>query len=73
LAFNAQPLYRRATRGVAVAQGLGYGEPQAGDEVEDLHALLAAVKAAVPDVQAVASGAILSSYQRTRVENVYVR
>lgn len=50
-------------------QGLGY-EETLGDEVEDLFALLAFVKQRLPDVQAVASGAIASDYQRLRVEHV---
>ena len=41
-----------------------------GDEVEDLRALLAGVKKAMPEVNAVCSGAILSDYQRLRVESV---
>jgi diphthine-ammonia ligase len=49
--------------------GLEYA-PVAGDEVEDLRALLAAAKAAVPDLGGVCSGAILSDYQRLRVEAV---
>lgn len=40
------------------------------DEIEDLHALLTKVKREVPGVEAVSVGAILSSYQRTRVEDV---
>jgi diphthine-ammonia ligase len=52
--------------------GLQY-EPTAGDEVEDLVRLLSDVKAAVPDLEAVASGAILSNYQRLRVEHVCTR
>ena len=43
------------------------------DEVEDLFELLSMVKEQYPDVQAVASGAILSNYQRLRVENVCQR
>mmetsp|Transcript_28899 Transcript_28899/g.80812 ORF Transcript_28899/g.80812 Transcript_28899/m.80812 type:complete len:668 (+) Transcript_28899:35-2038(+) len=43
------------------------------DEIEDLFDLLAQVKEKIPDVQAVASGAILSNYQRDRVENVCLR
>jgi hypothetical protein len=39
-------------------------------QVEDLYALLSAVKARQPEVEAVSCGAILSTYQRTRVENV---
>lgn len=53
----------------AAVQALGY-EATAGDEVEDLYALLAYVKERLPDVEAVASGAIASDYQRLRVENV---
>jgi diphthine-ammonia ligase len=49
--------------------GLEYA-PAPGDEVEDLRALLAAAKAAVPDLGGVCSGAILSDYQRLRVEAV---
>jgi diphthine-ammonia ligase len=45
----------------------------AGDEVEDLAALLAFVQAALPGVQAVSCGAIASDYQRTRVERVCAR
>ena len=40
------------------------------DEVEDLYELLAEVKRRHPDVKAVSSGAVLSSYQRHRVEDV---
>ena len=39
------------------------------DEVEDLFLLLQEVKTKFPEVQAVASGAIFSDYQRLRVEN----
>ena len=42
----------------------------AGDEVEDLRALLAAVVEKMPTVRAVTAGAILSDYQRLRVEAV---
>ncbi|GAM28622.1 hypothetical protein SAMD00019534_117980 [Acytostelium subglobosum LB1] len=43
------------------------------DEVEDLFRLLSDVKAKHPEVTGVASGAILSTYQRIRVENVCSR
>eukprot|EP01116_Phalansterium_solitarium_P018598 TRINITY_DN4991_c0_g1_i2.p2 TRINITY_DN4991_c0_g1~~TRINITY_DN4991_c0_g1_i2.p2 ORF type:complete len:215 (-),score=56.56 TRINITY_DN4991_c0_g1_i2:181-825(-) len=66
------PLYRKTIRGNAVRQSLEYARTDA-DEVESLFELLSAVKAAHPDVQAVASGAILSNYQRNRVENVCTR
>ena len=41
-----------------------------GDEVEDLEVLLRAVQRRLPHLQAVASGAIASNYQRLRVEGV---
>jgi diphthine-ammonia ligase len=65
------PLYRKALKGTSLNQNLQYAPSQSSDEVEDLLALLQEVKSKHPDVQAVSSGAILSTYQRTRVENVY--
>ncbi len=53
----------------SLAQDLGY-EQTAGDEVEDLFALLAFVKERLPGVEAAATGAIASDYQRLRVEHV---
>ena len=68
------PLFRREIVGTAVNDELRYGAaPVAGDEVEDLHALLTDVLAKMPDVDAVCSGAILSNYQRSRVESVCER
>ncbi|KZT12538.1 uncharacterized protein LAESUDRAFT_638886 [Laetiporus sulphureus 93-53] len=71
------PLYRKNILGAAVEQGSEYGgrHPEEssgvpGDETEDLHALLSAVKAEHPDIQGVAIGAILSNYQRVRMEHV---
>lgn len=52
-----------------LAQDLGYKQT-AGDEVEDLFALLAFVKERLPGVEAAATGAIASDYQRLRVEHV---
>ena len=66
------PLFRREIRGAAVEQGLQYSRTE-GDEVEDLHALLSEVVRQMPDVGAVCSGAVLSSYQRIRVEEVCSR
>ncbi|KIL00598.1 hypothetical protein PAXRUDRAFT_129434 [Paxillus rubicundulus Ve08.2h10] len=70
------PLYRRIIQGQAVEQGAEYGVKSAGgggitgDETEDLHALLKDVLDHHPDIQAVSVGAILSNYQRVRVEHV---
>jgi len=43
------------------------------DEVEDLYLLLKQIQSEHPDITAVSSGAILSTYQRTRIENVCSR
>ncbi|CDO71303.1 hypothetical protein BN946_scf184908.g60 [Trametes cinnabarina] len=71
------PLYRRVISGAAVEQGGEYGgrDPATsggvrGDETEDLYELLSTVKANHPDVEGVSVGAILSNYQRVRVEHV---
>merc|ERR1719265_1824231 len=47
--------------------------PCEGDEVEDLLVLLQEVLEQHPEVEAVSCGAILSNYQRLRVENVCSR
>ncbi|KAH8118362.1 hypothetical protein DFH11DRAFT_1849706 [Phellopilus nigrolimitatus] len=72
------PLYRKLISGSAVEQGSEYGSRDAaagangvkGDETEDLHGLLSEVRTQHPDIQGVAVGAILSNYQRVRVEHV---
>lgn len=66
------PLIRGFVHGKPVRQDLNYSET-AGDEVEDLAALLQEVQRRHPEVNAVCSGAILSNYQRLRVENVCSR
>ena len=71
-AATGLPLFRREIEGVSLNTALVY-ERTEGDEVEDLHALLADVVAQVPGVQGVSSGAILSDYQRLRVESVCAR
>ncbi|KAL8425481.1 hypothetical protein Efla_002602 [Eimeria flavescens] len=48
-------------------------ETTSGDEVEDLHGLLLRVKSAIPEVEAVTCGAILSEFQRRRLEHVCQR
>ncbi|KAF7292378.1 Diphthami-syn-2 domain-containing protein [Mycena chlorophos] len=69
------PLYRRVISGQAIEQGSEYGPRSthvgvSGDETEDLFVLLETVKAHHPEVQGVSVGAILSNYQRVRVEHV---
>ncbi|ABN65776.2 adenine nucleotide alpha hydrolase [Scheffersomyces stipitis CBS 6054] len=63
------PIYRQAITGGSTNQSLEYSKTE-NDEIEDLYKLLKSVKEAHPDVVAVSCGAILSHYQRTRVENV---
>ena len=64
------PLYQATTNGVSVTKEMTY-HPCAGDEVEDLYQLLLRVKQEVKGgVEGVATGAILSDYQRLRVESM---
>ena len=74
------PLYRACIRGQPHNQGAIYGarDPtspayDAQDETEDLYHLLREVKAHHPDLEGVSVGAILSNYQRVRVEHVVLR
>ena len=62
------PLYRTSTRGRSLGRGLHYSQ-QEGDEVEDLVHLLQWVQRS-ERVEGVASGAVLSDYQRLRIEHV---
>ncbi|KAI9574698.1 hypothetical protein HD554DRAFT_2166162 [Boletus coccyginus] len=70
------PLHRRVIQGNPVEHAVEYGLKSpggggiAGDETEDLYALLCNVLEHHPDIQAVSVGAILSNYQRVRVEHV---
>lgn len=64
------PLFRRKIRiNGSKNTDLNY-TPTVGDEIEDLYEILREVKLKIPSVEAVSVGAILSSYQRTRVESV---
>ncbi|XP_065203187.1 uncharacterized protein LOC135833358 [Planococcus citri] len=65
------PLFREETSGVAHHHHKWY-TPTEGDEVEDLYNLLARVKNEI-DFDGVSTGAVLSDYQRLRVENVCSR
>lgn len=67
--LGGTPLYRRAIEGSSQNVQLEY-TPTNQDEIEDLYLLLQDVITAHPDIEAVSCGAILSHYQRTRVENV---
>ncbi|XP_078419396.1 diphthine--ammonia ligase [Cetorhinus maximus] len=62
------PLYRHTIQGSSLAIGRDYTKCE-GDEVEDLYHLLKLIKEK-KEVEGVSVGAILSDYQRVRVENV---
>jgi diphthine-ammonia ligase len=69
------PLYRQDITGKAVNSSRDYEEvtQEERDETEDLVPLLKKVMQAHPEANAVSTGAILSTYQRTRVESVALR
>lgn len=68
------PLYRQPISGGAIITSKDYDPNGAiGDETEDLVPLLQKVIANHPEANAVSSGAILSTYQRTRIESVALR
>lgn len=75
------PLHRQTIRGTAVELGSEYGprshtssmQGVEGDETEDMYTLLNKIKCIYPEITAVSVGAILSSYQRVRVEYVCQR
>ncbi|CAG2120905.1 unnamed protein product [Medioppia subpectinata] len=67
----ALPLFRRTISGKPLNTEMDYNELD-GDEVEDLFHLLADIKKEVP-FEGISVGAILSTYQKLRVENVCQR
>jgi len=76
------PLYRAPINGSSINQELSYdpksdksnhNNDNAHDETEDLYRLIKEILHKHPNVKAVSSGAILSSYQRTRVESICSR
>lgn len=73
------PLYRQEICGGAVDTSANYSPPASYstsadvDEAESLIPLLTRIIAAHPTANALSTGAILSSYQRTRIESVALR
>ncbi|KAK4250431.1 hypothetical protein C7999DRAFT_11801 [Corynascus novoguineensis] len=66
--------YRSSTASAARASpGLAGGPVRDPDETESMVPLLQAIKKAHPEANAICAGAILSTYQRTRVESVAIR
>ncbi|KAF7548382.1 hypothetical protein G7046_g8698 [Stylonectria norvegica] len=88
-AATGLPLYRQPIRGRAVRHERDYdattddaaarpsnegeGEDEDEDETESMLPLLRAVMARHPEANALCAGAILSTYQRTRVESIAMR
>ncbi|KAI9865872.1 MAG: hypothetical protein M1813_001839 [Trichoglossum hirsutum] len=67
------PLYRQPISGAAIDVGKNYhppGDDRPVDETESLVPLLRRILGDHPTANAVSTGAILSDYQRTRVESV---
>ena len=64
------PFYSLPLVHSSLSTALHYTPHPSGDEVDDLHSLLSLVLQHHPSVTAVCSGAILSSYQRLRIEHV---
>uniref|UniRef100_A0A0K0E1N4 Diphthine--ammonia ligase n=1 Tax=Strongyloides stercoralis TaxID=6248 RepID=A0A0K0E1N4_STRER len=71
-AMNSIPLFRKVITGKPISKDLEY-EPNENDEVEDLYLLMQAVVTHYPDIEAISVGAIKSTYQKNRVENVCKR
>mmetsp|Transcript_12974 Transcript_12974/g.21252 ORF Transcript_12974/g.21252 Transcript_12974/m.21252 type:complete len:905 (-) Transcript_12974:829-3543(-) len=68
------PFYMREIHGQSKIKSLVYeNDGDGSDEVEDLYILLEQIKVNHPEVEGVSSGAILSTYQRTRIEHVCSR
>lgn len=76
------PLYRQEIIGTAVQTGRSYGlvpttaatfSAENEDETESLVPLLKRIMVRHPDANALSTGAILSTYQRTRIESVALR
>ncbi|EQB50523.1 hypothetical protein CGLO_10029 [Colletotrichum gloeosporioides Cg-14] len=77
------PLYRQPIRGGAKYEGRDYDSSHAAgsdaatavdaDETESMVPLLRTIMAAHPEANALCAGAILSTYQRSRVESVALR
>jgi uncharacterized protein (TIGR00290 family) len=75
-AATGLPLYRLAISGSAVHHERDYiydVDGNTSDEAESMTTLLRAVMDHHPEANAVSAGAILSTYQRTRVESVALR
>lgn len=66
------PLIMKEITGKSINQNLEYNQTD-NDEVEDLYILLKEALNKYPDLKGVSSGAIKSTYQKNRVENICSR
>ena len=66
------PYITKEIKGTTINKELNYSETK-NDEVEDLFELIKEAKEKFPNINAVSSGAILSTYQKNRVENICQR
>ena len=66
------PYITKEIKGTTINKELNYTETK-NDEVEDLFELIKEAKEKFPNINAVSSGAILSTYQKNRVENICQR
>ena len=66
------PYIEKKITGKPINKELSYEETK-DDEVEDLFLLIKEAKEKFPEINAVSSGAILSKYQKNRVENICER
>ncbi|KAL8843536.1 MAG: hypothetical protein Q9170_000040 [Blastenia crenularia] len=84
--MSSVPLYRQEIHGTALDRAKDYQAPERSsmegvtasamigeDETESMMNLLHHIKTHHPEANAVCSGAILSTYQRTRIESVALR
>lgn len=68
------PLYRQAIVGGAAHHERDYAyDPSSVDETESMVPLLKTIMKRHPEANSICSGAILSTYQRTRVESIALR
>lgn len=66
-------IFQYVITGSSLRTSLEYVYEEIGDEVEDLYQAILTAKTKFPDLEGIACGAILSNYQRNRVENVCQR
>ncbi len=71
--LHVREIHGRSKNTALVYETFDKDDSSTHDEVEDLYLLLKEIQMKYPDISAISSGAILSTYQRTRIENVCSR